>query len=131
METTYVLCKNSNNCGYDMVELYFIQKEGNEKAIEKLKRINKTNMKFYEKNYKSEDLEVLKKMMSNFENMFDEISSGTDSFGVYIFSGKVEIPGDNKVYEEQQELEKWWTTYLNDPKYPNWKKYVENIYKLI
>jgi len=108
--------------GVDMCGRYFIQVNGNESAIRKFKKINKYHdcLKFYRERYRRSQIEQLK----TFKHIFDK--SYSDNVEIYMFSGKLIVPGKNRIYEKT-ELEEWWEDHLDYIKAPNWQNIIEEV----
>lgn len=123
--TIFIMFHLNCNLGSDMSGIYFVQLTGNENSIKKFKKINKNNtsLKFYDKEYTYDKVISL----LEFDHLWD--MSGNDNVERLALVGPLNIPGENKIYEET-ELEKWWEDFLDDTKFPNWKNIIDTVIDL-
>lgn len=123
----YVMIKIHENLDGRMDGIYFVQYTGNESAIKKFKKINEGcgYTKVYDKKYTYD--QVIK--LNKFKNIWEQDNRCYDNIQRYIFSGKFNVPGENREHNKD-DLVDWWIKYLGDREEPNWSKLVEEIIDL-
>ena len=124
----FIMFRIITNLGYDMNGMYFIQLTNNEEQIEKFRKINQRNehsqIFFYPHKYSLKQIKMLKAMPDLWE-----YHGCNDNIERLIKKGKLNVPGENKIYSHE-ELVEWWEKYLGNPKYPMWENIIEEIINL-
>lgn len=120
--TKFIMLEIYCNFGTTMSGKYFVQYTGNQQQISKFLKINTNGdyVKYYPKHYTYDQVMVLLDFGDLFQSLYTEY---------FIFTGKMNVPGENKEYT-YDDLEEWWETYLGSTKYPQWSNIVESVIDL-
>ena len=126
----YIMFKMHRTWNKSINGTYFIQKTGNESAIDKFVIINEYNrdIDFYYEEYTQEQIDQLISTIKIFNDLIN--SCPRDRREMVILKGSITIPGDYRVYDDN-ELEIWWNENLGDVDWPNWSNIAEEIIDLL